>query len=252
MKRNLVICESCFDRIDLLAKELMSNGVNVISVPRDGEAVLSAIDRYKPELTLCELFLPGYDAISILNRLKNSDVQTMMIVSSLHANSKLEERVVKAGAVSYVIRPYTLDSIVSLILTLLGIEKKERLTPICTSVYGGRILEIYKEIGMSPGSLGAGYLTAAIEYYLEHPNENLRGNIYSKLQERFDVSPSRIERAMRYAIETVCDQGNYEAVLSYFGSIIKAGRGKPTNLEFIATIGNHIRFFGDMNLKSVG
>lgn len=246
-----MVCKSCFERMEQLIEELTRDDLNVIPVPRDGKAILSAIEHYQPELTLCELFLPGYDAISILNQLKERNLQTPMIVSSPHTNSKLEEKTIQAGAVSYIIRPYTLESICSLIRTLLGIERTEEKTPICLSVYGGKILEIYKEIGMSPGSLGANYLTAAIEYAIDHPGEGLRGKIYTHLQEQFGVSPSRIERSMRYAIEAACDRGNYEALLSYFGAIIQAGRGKPTNLEFIATISNHIRFFGNCKQKSV-
>ena len=59
--------------MEQLIEELTRDDLNVIPVPRDGKAILSAIEHYQPELTLCELFLPGYDAISILNQLKEQD-----------------------------------------------------------------------------------------------------------------------------------------------------------------------------------
>lgn len=245
MNKSVVICESCFENMDGLIEKLEYNKIRVIKVPRDGEKILEAVDKHKPDLLLCELFLPRYDVISILNRLRGMNSKTNVIVSSLHDNTIFEKKVLDAGAACYIIRPYTLDSIFSLILTILNVEEKEEKDVLCISKYGGRILEIYKDIGMNPSCLGAKYLFSAIEYCLENPNCALRGKVYPYLEEIYDTTYDRVERAMRHAIESACNKGNYDAIISYFGSIIQPGKGKPTNFEFIDTITSHIRFFAN-------
>lgn len=245
MNKSAVICESCFEDIERLTEKLEYNGMVVIKVPRDGEKIVQAVEEYNPDLLLCELFLPKYDAVSILNKLKEKESKTTVVVSSLHDNTIFEKKVLDAGAACYIIRPYTLESIFSLILSLLEIEQKEEKDVLSLSKYGGRILEIYKDIGMNPSCLGAKYLFSAIEYCLENPRFALRGKVYPYIEEKYDTTYDRVERAMRHAIESACDRGDYDAILSYFGSIIKPGKGKPTNFEFIDTITNHIRFFAN-------
>lgn len=246
MKKSVVICESCFEDMEGLIQKLEYNGIRVIKVSRDGEKILQAVNEHKPDLLLCELFLPKYDAVAIINKLKGSGDKTTVVVSSLHYNTIFEEKVLQAGAACYIIRPYTLDSIFSLILTLLDVEEKEKKDVLCLSLYGGRILEIYKDIGMNPSCLGAKYLFSAIEYCLENPKLALRGKVYPYIEEKYNTTYDRVERAMRHAIESACNKGNYDAIISYFGSIIQPGKGKPTNFEFIDTITNHIRFFANI------
>ena len=185
MNKSVVICESCFDNMDGLTEKLEYNKIRVIKVPRDGEKILQAVDEHKPDLLLCELFLPKYDAVAILNRLKEKDSKTTVIVSSLHDNSIFEEKVLQAGAACYIIRPYTLDSIFSLILSIIKVEEKEEQDVLCISRYGNRILEIYKDIGMNPSCLGAKYLFSAIEYCLENPKFALRGKVYPYIEEKY-------------------------------------------------------------------
>lgn len=243
LNKSVVICESCFDNMEGLTQRLEYNRIRVIKVPRDGEKVLEALDKHKPDLLLCELFLPKYDAMAILNILKENDSKTTVVVSSLHNNSIFEEKVLQAGAACYIIRPYSLDRIFSLILTLLNVEEKEEKDVLCISRYGDRILEIYKNIGMNPSCLGAKYLFSAIEYCLENPKFALRGKVYPYIEEKYNTTYDRVERAMRHAIDSACKKGDYDAIISYFGAIIKPSKGKPTNFEFIDTITNHIRFF---------
>jgi len=243
LNKSVVICESCFEKMDGLIEKLEYNKIRVIKVPRDGEKILEAVDKHKPDLLLCELFLPRYDAISILNRLRGMNSKTNVIVSSLHDNSIFEEKVLQAGAACYIIRPYTLDSIFSLILSIIKVEEKEEKDVLCISRYGNRILEIYKDIGMNPSCLGAKYLFSAIEYCLENPKCALRGKVYPYIEEKYNTTYDRAERAMRHAIDSACNKGDYDAIISYFGAIIKPDKGKPTNFEFIDTITSHIRFF---------
>lgn len=247
MEKRLLICESCCDEPKSLTEQLERAGIKVILIPRDGNQILTAIEEYQPELVLCDLFLPGYDAVGILKELTRKNISVNMIVSSPHPNPQLEARVMRAGAVSYLIRPYTMNSLLSLLLEFMGCEEADE--PESSSLYGGRIMQIYKEIGMRPDSSGAIYLMEAIQYVLENPGLKLRGNIYPYLAKKHNISEKRIERSMRHAIERACDCGDYDVILSYFGAIIQARKGKPTNFEFIATMTNYIRFFGDYGKK---
>ena len=107
-----------------------------------------------------------------------------------------------------------------------------------------RIKETLKELGVSPNLCGYRYLEEAISLTMDDPalaHGHVVKVLYPCIAEKFDSTPSRVERAIRHAIEVAWDRGDVETLNSYFGYTIQNDRGKPTNSEFIAMIADNLR-----------
>ena len=106
-----------------------------------------------------------------------------------------------------------------------------------------RIQSILSELGTPAHLKGYRYTVYAIEQAVEDPDvvECMIKRLYPAVAETFDTTPSRVERAIRHAIETTWDRGDLDVIYSYFGNTVQKKKGKPTNSEFIAMLANQIR-----------
>lgn len=104
------------------------------------------------------------------------------------------------------------------------------------------ITKILKHIGVPGHLLGWGYVREAILLAMKNRNilTAITSELYPQIARKFDTTPSRVERAIRYAVELSWTRGDREVLYSYFGNTISADRGKPTNKEFIATVADHL------------
>ena len=104
------------------------------------------------------------------------------------------------------------------------------------------ISKILKHIGVPGHLLGWGYVREAVILAMKNRNilTAINSKLYPQIARKFDTTPSRVERAIRHAIEVAWDRGDMDVLCGYFGSTISADRGKPTNKEFIATVADHL------------
>ena len=104
------------------------------------------------------------------------------------------------------------------------------------------ITKILKHIGVPGHLLGCGYVREAILLAIKNRNilTAITNELYPQVARKFDTTPSRVERAIRHAIEAAWDRGDVDVLCGYFGNTISADRGKPTNKEFIATVADHL------------
>ena len=115
-----------------------------------------------------------------------------------------------------------------------------------------KISNTLKELGISPNILGYGYLRYAIELALENPNilNSMVKGLYVDIAKRFGSTPSRVERAIRHAIERAWSRANVDKLDALFGYTVSAARGKPTNGEFIATVADYLHLWEVSNNES--
>lgn len=104
------------------------------------------------------------------------------------------------------------------------------------------ITKILKHIGVPGHLLGCGYVREAILLAMNNRNilTAITSELYPQIARKFDTTPSRVERAIRHAIEVTWDRGDMDVLCGYFGNTISADRGKPTNKEFIATVADYL------------
>ena len=231
-------------------KMLTSYGMNAVLCEKDGTVLLEKIKATKPDVVLSDLFMPGIDSLGILERLSEIDKKErpMVMVFSGYDNAKLEAELLKAGASYFFLKPIDFGMLAERIIKFSGWKTEIKPIVIKEGVLSDHdlevmITEIIHQIGVPAHIKGYHYLREAI--MLSIKNEDVINSItkllYPSVAKKFSTTSSRVERAIRHAIEVAWDRGDLDILNAYFGFTINNDRGKPTNSEFIAMIADKIR-----------
>lgn len=245
---NLLITENRED-FSKESMELFQNaGITPIFCTKDGEEVLRRIQTEAPQIVLMDLFMPKLDSIGIMkavNRTFTSQDKPVYVVLSSFDSPALEREVMNQGASYFVIRPYNLETLLDNILGMLNSEKNDGSIKALNSGVGMevKVTEILHQIGVPAHIKGYHYLRDSIIMSIEHPEiiNAVTKQLYPSVAKKYATTSSRVERAIRHAIEVAWDRGDVDILNSYFGYTIHISRGKPTNSEFIAMIADKLR-----------
>ncbi len=229
-----------------LAGILRSNGFEVSTVIKDGTMI---IERFKagerPDVLLMDGFMPRLDALGVLRELESLRLETkpLVMVISGADNQRFESEVLKAGADYYFLKPYNPAMLAERIIQFSSIHNSA-----CANQSGVKDLEvvvsqIMHQIGVPAHIRGYQYLREAIILSVQNSEmiSSVTKILYPTVAKTFKTTPSRVERAIRHAIEVAWDRGDVDVLSSYFGYTIQNERGKPTNSEFIAMISDNLK-----------
>jgi len=232
------------------ARALSSLGVELIPCPRDGMRVLEDIASLHPEVAVIDVFMSGLDGIGVLNALDRLGMEDRpgIIAMSGFQSAKLENEMLDAGADHYMVRPFDYGKLAIKIHELARVQNRPSVQRMASRKFADSnlevtITEIIHQIGVPAHIKGYHYLRYAIMTAVEHPDiiNAVTKQLYPSVAKEFDTTSSRVERAIRHAIEVAWDRGDVEILNSYFGYTIHNSRGKPTNSEFIAMISDKLR-----------
>ena len=198
----------------------------------------------RPDVLLIDGFMPRMDALGVLRELDNMhlDKRPLVMVLSSTDNQRFESEVLKAGADYYFLKPYNPAMLAERITQFSSIHNSN------ANSNGVKDLEvvvsqIMHQIGVPAHIRGYQYLREAI--ILSVNNNEMISSVtkilYPTVAKTFKTTPSRVERAIRHAIEVAWDRGDVDILSSYFGYTIQNERGKPTNSEFIAMISDNLK-----------
>lgn len=233
--------------LDLVAA-LKRNSMDVRVCEKSGTVLLQCIESQTPDVIIMDAFLMNIDALGVLQRLNGIKLmrKPMVIVLSSIDKAQFEAEILKAGADYYFLKPIDPLLLAERIPQLyswrdLGESSKK-------SVGEGdnievTISEIMHQIGVPAHIKGYQYLREAIKCSVSDPEmlNSVTKILYPTVAKRFSTTSSRVERAIRHAIEVAWDRGDVDVLSSYFGYTIQSQRGKPTNSEFIAMIADKLR-----------
>lgn len=221
--------------------------INLVGVAYNGEEILNIIDEKKPDVIILDIIMPHLDGLGVLERINamgGKRPKVIMLTALGHEN--ITQRVVELGADYYILKPFNMDVLMSRIRQLASTITTQR--PAATQAIKTRPLDvevtnIIREIGIPAHIKGYQYLRDAIMMII---NEiELLGAVtkvlYPMIAEKYSTTPSRVERAIRHAIEVAWSRGNVDMINRLFGYTIKLEKGKPTNSEFMAMIADKLR-----------
>ena len=223
-------------------------GCEVELCAKDGLKLLEKAKKFKPNAIIADVFMAGLDILGVLEQTgKTEDYKPLVIVISSTNNEKLLEQTLNAGAAYYFSKPFDVELIARRTMELCGWLKAntdaliERTTRSIT--VESEVTEIIHEIGVPAHIKGYHYLRNSILLSIENSEmiESVTKLLYPTVAKLHKTTSSRVERAIRHAIEVAWDRGNIEVLNSYFGYTIHNGRGKPTNSEFVAMIADKMR-----------
>lgn len=228
-------------------KALKDFGFDVVLCSKDGERVSNSIDNGNYDVVLMDAFMSNGDGIDVLEHINESLVEKPLVILVSSVDSPdFEEQMINAGADYYFIKPVNPASVAKRIARLSNwkTEKKKReLAPFTDSDMDVVISDIMRQIGVPAHIKGYHYLRTSIKLSV-HDSEMLSSVtklLYPTVAKAYNTTASRVERAIRHAIEVAWDRGDVDVLSSYFGYTIQSQRGKPTNSEFIAMITDKIK-----------
>lgn len=235
------------DEISLkLSAVLRSNRMDVITCPKNGAEILKLYEETNADIIVMDAFLQHIDAVGVLSRLNMMDPvkRPLVVVISGIDNSNFEKEVMRSGADYYFLKPIDPQMVAQRIIQLSSwkdVGAVSRYEEPQDLIYV--ITEMIHQIGVPAHIKGYQYLREAIKLTVENPEmlNSVTKILYPTVAKNFNSTSSRVERAIRHAIEVAWDRGDVDVLNSYFGYTIQNQRGKPTNSEFIAMIADKIR-----------
>ncbi len=230
------------------ASALRASGFEVHLVPKDGAQVIKLIKQGDvPDVLVIDAFMPGLDAIGVLGGLKTAtDKRPLVTVTSGNSNARLQQEIIESGADYYFIKPFDIQVFVERIQQLTGAGRtQDNILSINSEKRSLEMMvsEIMHQIGVPAHIKGYQYLREAIILAINDDDimNSVTKLLYPTVAKTYKTTASRVERAIRHAIEVAWDRGDVDILSSYFGYTIQNSRGKPTNSEFIAMISDKLR-----------
>jgi len=233
------------------AAVMRSHSLEVHTIPKDGRQVLAFIEQLRPDVVIMDFFLPNLDAIGVLKGIQRMNLakRPLVMIMSSFDNPNLEREALLAGADYYFLKPFDADEMAERILSLNGKSRVEMIkrNQLQQNLQNGsiemRVTEIIHQIGVPAHIKGYQYLRDAIIMAINDDDiiNAVTKRLYPAVAKKHGTTSSRVERAIRHAIEVAWDRGDVDVLNSYFGYTIHNGRGKPTNSEFIAMISDRFR-----------
>lgn len=249
---NVDFCETLQDCINL------QPNMEVIAQAHDGEAALARAKELEPDVVLLDICMPYIDGLDVLRRVRAEMAkQPVCIILTATGQDRTTQTALHYGADYFMVKPINLHILVERInqytqnnCMIQNIEptksvsgiRKPAFLPV-TDDLETTITEIMHELGVPAHIKGYQYLREAIMLVIHNQEmiNSITKQLYPAVAKKFTTTTSRVERAIRHAIEVAWDRGETEVLSSYFGYTIHTNRGKPTNSEFVAMISDKIR-----------
>ena len=242
--------------------------MEVIAIAKDGNEAVEMISNTTPDVVLLDVIMPHLDGLGVLEKINiiKSDKKPTCIMLSAVGQDKITQKAISIGAEYYMVKPFDIELLIQRIREIkffkpnkfggsfiarepkqkyieLGGDnnkKEENLEALVTNVI--------HEVGVPAHIKGYQYLREAIMMVVNDIDviNQITKSLYPQIANKYNTTPSRVERAIRHAIEVAWGRGEQQVVENIFGYTISAAKGKPTNSEFIAMIADKLR----LELKS--
>lgn len=226
----------------LCREALEQKGIEVIVVEKDGQKALQKLLSVRPQAAMLDAFMPGLDAITVKQRYNAAgENQTAFFVTGAFQSEEIEQELLDNGFAFYFVKPFDESILVNRVLKASATKERRLHTAVDSDEL--TVTEILHQIGVPAHIKGYQFLRDAILLTMEdHEYINaVTKRLYPEIAKKNGTTASRVERAIRHAIEVAWDRGDVDTLNSYFGYTIHNLRGKPTNSEFIAMIADKMR-----------
>lgn len=244
LRQKIILTEDEPAFMEAVIKEFASVGFEVVVSPRDGVALLELVKEHQPAAVFMEMFMMRMDAMGVLGNIKKygNPSDTKFMVIGTEEISGFRKELLSKGATYFFIKPIDPSAMVERSCDILqSYETKQKEEPKIDLEQ--MVTDVIHEIGVPAHIKGYHYLRESITLGIKDPDiiNSVTKELYPTVAKTFSTTSSRVERAIRHAIEVAWDRGNVDTLNSYFGYTIHNSKGKPTNSEFIALIADRLR-----------
>ena len=221
------------------------DNISLEFVAHDGKEGIELIEEKQNEfdVLLLDLIMPKKDGLYVLEEMKKRGINKNVIVETSYNTQEVIKQVSDYNVNYFILKPFELDDLESRIM---GISKRKNDTKTLDFYHNNlqvSITKILHELGIPSHIKGYQYIREGISIIFERP-ETIGGitkELYPELASKFDTTVSRVERAIRHAIEVSWNRGDWELMEEIFGHSVDIDKAKPTNSEFIVTVADKLR-----------
>jgi len=236
--------------------------MEVVAIAKDGNEAFDKIVEYEPDVALLDVIMPHLDGIGVLEKINETKLNKypLCVMISAVGQDKVTKQAISLGAQYYVVKPFDIEVLIKRIEELKNYQVPEKNTNFIVREAKSDYIQIPKmerkednlealvtniihEVGVPAHIKGYQYLREAIMMVVDNIDmiNQITKQLYPEIAHKYKTTSSRVERAIRHAIEVAWSRGKIEATESIFGYTVNANKGKPTNSEFIAMIADKLR-----------
>jgi two-component system response regulator (stage 0 sporulation protein A) len=231
--------------------------IEVVGFAKNGFEAIEQIVKYLPDIIILDIIMPHLDGLGVLERINTMNLPTkpIVIILSSMGMDKITQTAISLGAQYYILKPFDMENLLSRIRQIRILDtryndnttqrsmRSESRKEISMDRILEEVTEIMHEVGVPAHIKGYQYLRESIIMVIQDMDtlNSITKKLYPTVAQKYKTTASRVERAIRNAIEIAWSRGQIESIDSIFGYTINIGKGKPTNSEFIAIIADRLR-----------
>ena len=232
--------------IDMVREYFKSLGnINIVLEAHDGSAGIEMIEKYKDDydVIILDLIMPKKDGIYVLKQMKERGINKNVIVATSYNAAEVIREVSEFGVNYYVLKPFDLDDLRSRIYEISNQKSDNKNIDFFGNNLQVSITRMLHELGIPSHIKGYQYIREGVKIIFNNPSVigGITKELYPALAEEFNTTVSRVERAIRHAIEVSWNRGNIDFMEDLFGYSVDIDKAKPTISEFIVTIADKLR-----------
>ena len=249
-KYKVVILQDSQDSINLVYDAIKgSEQFEIVGMSADGVQGYSTILSTKPDFVIMGIILKNLDGFAVMDKIRSSGIKTKIVVLSSFTGVGVIERAMNSGAVYYIAKPFNQEVLLNRLLELCEegeVQIREKSIEIKKGTLEEKISKIFISVGIPPHIKGYHYLREGVKMAVENPDiiNNITKQLYPKIGLKYSTTASKVERAIRHAIEVAFNRGRIETINTILGIRAYVGNEKPTNGEFIALIADKMLLEG--------
>lgn len=255
-KINVLLADDNREFVSLLEEYMNSqHDMQVVGIAYNGNDVIRLLEQSVPDILILDIIMPHLDGLAVLEQIQAMRLtpQPKIIMLTAFGQEEITKKAVELGASYYILKPFDMEVLAQRIRQIITSKTQtssfiSAVKPAATLAVKGRNLDasitnIIHEIGVPAHIKGYLYLREAIT--MVYNDVELLGSItkvlYPDIAKKFNTTASRVERAIRHAIEVAWSRGNLDSISNLFGYTISNTKAKPTNSEFIAMVADKLR-----------
>ncbi len=256
---SVVLADDSEDFVNAVKNHLDTvDGIRVAGVAYNGREAIEMVKEVKPDVLLLDMIMPQLDGLGVLQKIKNTSLEKEPVCMMLSGVSQARstQKAMELGCAYFMLKPLDMDALSDRILEFADDTYADAPLPV-TQLKAAQVAPVKAEpkdlertvtalihdIGIPAHIKGYQFIRSAILMAIDNIEviNHITKQLYPDLAKMYKTTPSRIERAIRHAIEVAWNRGHVDTMEKLFGYTISAEKGKPTNSEFIAMLADHLR-----------
>lgn len=246
-KTRLLVIDDNEALVDMIEEYFSSHElINIAFKAYTGEEGINLIEKNLNDydVIILDLITPKKDGIYVLEEMKKRNIYKPVIISTSYNSDEMIRRVSEYGVHYFLLKPYELSDLENRILEASNVHEKENKN---INIYHNNlqisVTKILHELGVPSHIKGYQYIREGILLIYNNPEiiGGITKELYPEIANKYDTTVSRVERAIRHAIEVSWNRGDWELMEEIFGHSVDIDKAKPTNSEFIVTVADKLR-----------